>query len=112
MVMLFPLMGVMLALVLMGLSWLVSMKGSTDKEKCSPYECGFDSVGGARLPFSLRFFLLAVLFLIFDVEVVLLFPLVGWLHTVDGLVCGGVFITTLLVGVYHEWREGSLDWAE
>lgn len=80
-------------------------------EKNAPYECGFDAIGSARLPFSLRFFLLAVIFLIFDVEIVLLFPLVGELRVL-GVIYGFVFVTTLLVGLYHEWREGSLDWVE
>lgn len=82
-------------------------------EKRTPFECGFDPLAGARLPFSMRFFLLAVLFLIFDVEIVLLMPLPlvfrlrGWERVI---LMGYIFIFVLLVGLFHEWREGSLNW--
>lgn len=69
-------------------------------------------MGSARLPFSIRFFLLAVIFLIFDVELVLLipFPLFGLFYYSNfGFFIVCLFLIVLLIGVFHEWREGSLD---
>nr|YP_009318309.1 NADH dehydrogenase subunit 3 [Lunella granulata]AOZ71790.1 NADH dehydrogenase subunit 3 [Lunella granulata] len=99
--------------VVMVLAWVLSKRSVLDREKSSPFECGFDPMGSARLPFSLRFFLLAVIFLIFDVEIVLLFPSVVkvcmgvnvWLY-----LALGVFLFILILGLFHEWNEGSLDW--
>merc|ERR1712055_1004572 len=83
----------------------LSKKTLSDREKNSPFECGFDPKGTARLPFSLRFFLIAVIFLIFDVEITLLLPLASiveicniYAWTITGL----VFLLILLLGLYHE----------
>nr|YP_009971649.1 NADH dehydrogenase subunit 3 [Thor amboinensis]QNG57244.1 NADH dehydrogenase subunit 3 [Thor amboinensis] len=102
-----------LSVVIMLLSSLLSKKTITDREKNSPFECGFDPKGSARLPFSLRFFLIAVIFLIFDVEITLLLPLVyTWnsMHISSWLFTGLFFLLILLIGLYHEWNEGALNW--
>nr|ARI50093.1 NADH dehydrogenase subunit 3 [Cittarium pica] len=99
--------------VVMLLAWMLSKRSIGDREKSSPFECGFDPMGSARLPFSLRFFLLAVIFLIFDVEIVLLFPpIVKIFSTIDMYLFSGVigFLFILILGLFHEWNEGSLDW--
>lgn len=86
-----------------------------DREKRSPFECGFDPKGRARLPFSLRFFLVAVIFLIFDVEITLLIPLayILILTNIFTWLCTGLgFLLILLIGLYYEWREGALEWIE
>nr|YP_009465609.2 NADH dehydrogenase subunit 3 [Sergia lucens] len=100
--------------LVMILASLLAKKTVTDREKNSPFECGFDPKGSARLPFSLRFFLIAVIFLIFDVEITLLLPLASiiqlsniWAWSLTGL----FFILVLLIGLYHEWNQGALDWA-
>nr|AJM70182.1 NADH dehydrogenase subunit 3 [Alpheus lobidens] len=104
-----------IASALMIISSLLSKKTINDREKNSPFECGFDPKGSARMPFSLRFFLIAVIFLIFDVEITLLLPLVPIisLSNIKSWVMTGVFfLLILLLGLYHEWAQGALDWAE
>nr|YP_398805.1 NADH dehydrogenase subunit 3 [Nisaetus alboniger]BAE46865.1 NADH dehydrogenase subunit 3 [Nisaetus alboniger] len=93
--------------------WLAQM--SPDAEKLSPYECGFDPLGSARLPFSIRFFLVAILFLLFDLEIALLLPL-PWaiqLHypTIT-LTWASTIISLLTLGLIYEWLQGGLEWAE
>ena len=95
------------------IAWSLAKRGFRDREKSSPFECGFDPLGTARLPFSIRFFLLAVIFLVFDVELVLLmpFPVFGFFYySLFRFLVVSIFIIILLLGVIHEWREGSLDW--
>ena len=103
---------IFLSLALILLIMLVSFKSFIDREKLSPFECGFDPKSSARLPFSLRFFLLAVIFLVFDVEIALLLPLPLALHcpTKLLLISSAVFLIILILGVLHEWNQGSLDW--
>nr|UAJ48187.1 NADH dehydrogenase subunit 3 [Tegillarca granosa] len=88
--------------------------GSQFREKSSPYECGFEPIGGARSSFSLRFFLLAMVFMIFDVEVVLLFPAMAGMMMdfvpVSVYFQGFFFLILLLLGLWFEWSEGSLEW--
>nr|YP_009913089.1 NADH dehydrogenase subunit 3 [Popenaias popeii]QLJ92901.1 NADH dehydrogenase subunit 3 [Popenaias popeii] len=101
--------------LLIGLFLGVSSSVSS-REKSSPFECGFDPVGSSRVPFSLRFFLLAVIFVVFDVEIVLLFPVVMvvsscWMW-VGGYLALSFFLALLFGGVVHEWREGSLEWED
>nr|YP_009742297.1 NADH dehydrogenase subunit 3 [Mammilla kurodai]QID90392.1 NADH dehydrogenase subunit 3 [Mammilla kurodai]QRG01411.1 NADH dehydrogenase subunit 3 [Mammilla mammata] len=107
--------GLILSVVVMMLGWILSKRALSDREKNSPFECGFDPIKSARLPFSLRFFLLAIIFLIFDVEIVLLFPVLvsmSMSFSLDMMICSFVFLLILIVGLFHEWNEGSLDWAQ
>nr|API67990.1 NADH dehydrogenase subunit 3 [Corvus corax] len=93
--------------------WLAQM--NPDSEKLSPYECGFDPLGSARLPFSIRFFLVAILFLLFDLEIALLLPL-PWaiqLQTpTTTLSWASILILLLTLGLIYEWNQGGLEWAE
>lgn len=93
--------------------WLPSL--NPDNEKLSPYECGFDPLGSARLPFSLRFFLVAILFLLFDLEIALLLPL-PWgdqlLTPLNSLLWATSIIILLTLGLIYEWLQGGLEWAE
>nr|QQV69625.1 NADH dehydrogenase subunit 3 [Dibranchus sp. YXL-2021] len=85
-----------------------------DHEKLSPYECGFDPLGSARLPFSLRFFLVAILFLLFDLEIALLLPL-PWGNQLNSPTLTFTWATLILVlltlGLIYEWLQGGLEWA-
>lgn len=80
---LFNLILFLLVCIVLGLSLFLRIKLKFEREKSSPFECGFDNISRARVPFSLRFFLLTIIFLIFDVEVVLLFPAVLSYSTVS-----------------------------
>nr|AFS65861.1 NADH dehydrogenase subunit 3 [Icterus mesomelas] len=93
--------------------WLAQM--IPDSEKLSPYECGFDPLGSARLPFSIRFFLVAILFLLFDLEIALLLPL-PWATQLQSpittLAWATILILLLTLGLVYEWIQGGLEWAE
>nr|YP_009058392.1 NADH dehydrogenase subunit 3 [Macquaria ambigua]WJQ22434.1 NADH dehydrogenase subunit 3 [Macquaria ambigua]BAP40421.1 NADH dehydrogenase subunit 3 [Macquaria ambigua] len=93
--------------------WLPQM--SPDHEKLSPYECGFDPLGSARLPFSLRFFLVAILFLLFDLEIALLLPL-PWgdqlAFPLTTFLWASAILILLTLGLIYEWIQGGLEWAE
>nr|YP_010373216.1 NADH dehydrogenase subunit 3 [Dicerca corrugata]UPI13490.1 NADH dehydrogenase subunit 3 [Dicerca corrugata] len=102
-----------LALGMMIIASILSKKSFSDREKNSPFECGFDPKSSARLPFSLQFFLIAVVFLIFDVEITLLIPLTLTLKIAslsNYFFVALFFIVVLLVGLYHEWNQGALNW--
>nr|AYW52200.1 NADH dehydrogenase subunit 3 [Galerucinae sp. 5 ACP-2013] len=92
---------------------LTSKKSFYDREKSSPFECGFDPKTSARLPFSLHFFLIAIIFLIFDVEISLLIPLImimKFSNIFNYSIIMIFFIIILLIGLYHEWNQGALNW--
>ena len=94
---------------------VLSINRYKDREKRSPFECGFDPKGSARVPFSMRFFVLAVIFLVFDIEIALLIPLPLIMRGnlfVEILFGVLIFLLILILGLVHEWREGSLDWRE
>nr|YP_009026964.1 NADH dehydrogenase subunit 3 [Cherax crassimanus]CDN96571.1 NADH dehydrogenase subunit 3 [Cherax crassimanus] len=100
--------------LIMLLSSILSKKTVLDREKMSPFECGFDPKTSARLPFSLRFFLIAVIFLIFDVEITLLLPLASvspFTNIFSWSFSGLSFLIILLFGLYFEWQKGALEWS-
>nr|URX53286.1 NADH dehydrogenase subunit 3 [Glyptotermes sp. 11 AB-2022a] len=103
-----------LSMVVMILTSMLSKKNIEDREKSSPFECGFDPKSSARLPFSLRFFLIAVIFLIFDVEIALLLPMtivMTMSNMKSWMMISSMFLLILIIGLYHEWNQGSLEWA-
>nr|YP_009694042.1 NADH dehydrogenase subunit 3 [Amphinemura yao]QEI04310.1 NADH dehydrogenase subunit 3 [Amphinemura yao] len=103
-----------IVVIVMGLASILSKKTIIDREKSSPFECGFDPKSSSRLPFSLRFFLIAVIFLIFDVEIALLLPMIIILpisSLTTWMTVSFFFLLILLIGLYHEWNQGALDWA-
>nr|AZH80832.1 NADH dehydrogenase subunit 3 [Caridina sp. 1 Solomon] len=103
-----------IATAVMFISSILAKKTILDREKSSPFECGFDPKSSARLPFSLRFFLIALIFLIFDVEITLILPLASIMNFTNiksWIFTGVFFLIILLLGLYHEWNQGALEWA-
>ena len=93
------------------LNFLLSPK-KPDPEKLSAYECGFEAFGDSRMEFDVRFYLVAILFIIFDLEIAFLFP---WAVTLNNTGLFGfwsmmVFLSVLTVGFIYEWKKGALDW--
>nr|BDU14628.1 NADH dehydrogenase subunit 3 [Buergeria japonica] len=88
---------------------------SPDPEKLSPYECGFDPLGSARLPYSMRFFLVAILFLLFDLEIALLLPSPWAIQLPDPvttIIWASIILILLTAGFAYEWMQAGLEWAE
>nr|WMY24007.1 NADH dehydrogenase subunit 3 [Psammotermes sp.] len=103
-----------LTAAVMMLATLISKSNNEDREKSSPFECGFDPKNSARMPFSSRFFLIAVIFMIFDVEIALLLPMPITMTTSDmksWMSVSSLFLMILIIGLYHEWNQGSLEWS-
>jgi NADH-quinone oxidoreductase subunit A len=83
-----------------------------DSEKLSPYECGFEAFEDARMKFDVRYYLVAILFIIFDLEIAFLFP---WAVVLDqigmvGFIAMMVFLGILVIGFIYEWKKGALEW--
>nr|AHN85832.1 NADH dehydrogenase subunit 3 [Chilo auricilius] len=104
---------IMISNIMMILSIILSKKTFSDREKLSPFECGFDPKSFARIPFSIHFFLITVIFLIFDVEIALIFPIIKlfkmtnfYLWTITSL----FFLMILILGLYYEWNQNMLNW--
>nr|YP_010527031.1 NADH dehydrogenase subunit 3 [Acosmeryx castanea]UXR12368.1 NADH dehydrogenase subunit 3 [Acosmeryx castanea]WMQ52789.1 NADH dehydrogenase subunit 3 [Acosmeryx castanea]WMQ78072.1 NADH dehydrogenase subunit 3 [Acosmeryx castanea] len=104
---------ILISNMMMLLSIILSKKSFMDREKCSPFECGFDPKSSARIPFSLHFFLITVIFLIFDIEIALIFPIILTFKLVNfynWMKISFFFIIILLMGLYHEWNQNMLNW--
>jgi NADH-quinone oxidoreductase subunit A len=100
-----------LALLIVVASFLFARQ-NPDSEKLSPYECGFEPFADARSRFDVRFYLVSILFIIFDLEVAFLFP---WAASLGAIGMFGfwsmiVFLGVLTVGFIYEWRKGALEW--
>nr|AGG19617.1 NADH dehydrogenase subunit 3 [Papilio bianor] len=104
---------ILISNIMMFLTIILSKKSFMDREKNSPFECGFDPKSSARIPFSLHFFLITVIFLIFDVEIALIFPMIYSFNLVNILTMMKIsffFLLMLLIGLYHEWNQNMLNW--
>ena len=85
---------------------------SPDAQKLSPYECGFEAFEDSRMKFDVRYYLVAILFIVFDLEIAFLFP---WAVSLDrvgvfGIGAMGIFLAVLVVGFVYEWKKGALEW--
>ena len=83
-----------------------------NQQKLSPYECGFEAFEDSRMKFDVRYYLVAILFIIFDLEIAFLFPWAIVLNEIGttGLVAMGIFLLVLIVGFIYEWKKGALEW--
>ncbi|MCD6035387.1 MAG: NADH-quinone oxidoreductase subunit [Rickettsiales bacterium] len=100
-----------LSIVMVGIPFVMALR-RPDAEKLSPYECGFEAFSDARGKFDVRFYLVAILFIIFDLEIAFLFP---WAITLGKIGLFGfwsmmVFLGILTVGFIYEWKKGALEW--
>nr|YP_010165720.1 NADH dehydrogenase subunit 3 [Imasa heleensis]QRR29733.1 NADH dehydrogenase subunit 3 [Imasa heleensis] len=102
---------IVVSIIILGLSYLVSVQKS-DAEKTSAYECGFSPFDDARTRFDVKFYLVAILFIIFDLEVSFLFPWVTVLDQIGSLGFWSMFwfLLILTIGFVYEWAKGALDW--
>lgn len=100
-----------LGAALVGLGFLFGPR-RPDTEKLSAYECGFEAFSDSRMKFDVRYYLVAILFIVFDLEIAFLFPWAVALDTVGavGLVAMGIFLFVLIVGFVYEWKKGALEW--
>ena len=100
-----------LGLLMLSIGFLFG-KGTKSKAKLSPYECGFDPFEDARIPFDVRYYLVAILFIIFDLEIAFLFPWAVSLNEIgiSGIIAMGIFLLVLVIGFIYEWKKGALEW--
>ena len=103
--------GIAIGLLALLMGWMLGPR-RPNKAKLSPYECGFEAFEDARLPFDVRFYLVAILFILFDLETAFLFPWavvlrhIGWM----GFWAMMLFLFILTVGFVYEWKRGALEW--
>ena len=110
-VILFILVGVAVGVVPQVLGFIFG-PNRPDVEKNSPYECGFEAFEDTRARFDVRYYLVAILFIVFDLEIAFLFPWAVSLRHIGsfGLVAMGIFLAILVVGFIYEWKKGALEW--
>lgn len=110
-ILVFVVLGVLFGIGPIAAGWLLA-PNRPDSEKLSPYECGFEAFEDARMKFDVRFYLVAILFIIFDLEIAFLFP---WAMVLDSIGLAGflamaLFLIILVVGFIYEWKKGALEW--
>ncbi len=110
-ILLFIAFGLVLGLVMVGVGRFVS-PNRPDAEKLSPYECGFEAFEDARMKFDVRYYLVAILFILFDLEIAFLFPWAVALPEIGffGFASMMIFLFILIVAFIYEWKKGALEW--
>src|SRR5690625_1864572 len=110
-VLLFIIVSVLIGGVMMALGFSLAPY-RPDREKVSPYECGFEAFEDARMRFDVRYYLVAILFIIFDLEITFLFPWAVAIKNIGllGLLAMAVFLAVLIAGFIYEWKRGALEW--
>ncbi len=110
-VLVFLAVGMTVGAVMIALGFILGTR-RPDSEKLSPYECGFEAFEDARMKFDVRYYLVAILFIIFDLEIAFLFPWAVVLEKIGmvGMLAMVVFLGILVVGFIYEWKKGALEW--
>ena len=110
-ILIFLVIAISISCAMLLLPFLIS-PSNPDKEKLSPYECGFNPTGNARSKFDIRFYLVGILFVIFDLEIAFLFPWALALGKIGfiGYLSMMIFLLILTIGFIYEWKKGALDW--
>uniref|UniRef100_C5HIN0 NADH-ubiquinone oxidoreductase chain 3 n=1 Tax=Aquarius paludum TaxID=95691 RepID=C5HIN0_AQUPA len=106
-------MSMIISMALMMVCSIISKKSKNNREKMTPFECGFDPKKSARIPFSMQFFMIAIIFLIFDVEIIIILPTIKMIQMSEmkmWFTTTSAFIIILIIGLYHEWKNGILEW--
>ena len=111
-VLIFLMIGMMVGVGAMFIGGFVLGPSRPNAAKNSPFECGFDAFDDARMKFDVRYYLVAILFIIFDLEIAFLFP---WAVVLDkiglfGILAMGIFLGILVIGFIYEWKKGALEW--
>nr|YP_010596258.1 NADH dehydrogenase subunit 3 [Alnetoidia dujuanensis]WAJ60477.1 NADH dehydrogenase subunit 3 [Alnetoidia dujuanensis] len=105
----------LISMLIVILVLMISKKPIFDMQKSTPFECGFNPMTYKRLPFSIHFFLIAVIFLIFDIEIIIIMPMILTMKSatlLSWLLTSSLFILILIMGLYHEWLNGLLNWTK
>lgn len=110
-VLMFITIAIIMGIVVISLGYFLGPR-RFDSEKLSAYECGFESFEDSRMKFDVRYYLVAILFIIFDLEIAFLFP---WAVVLDkiglfGFMAMAVFLGILVIGFIYEWKKGALEW--
>nr|UNO53591.1 NADH dehydrogenase subunit 3 [Ixodes granulatus] len=103
---------ILISMVFPFIYFLISLKIFKNKEKLSPFECGFDPFSLSRIPFSLKFFFIAIVFLIFDIEIVIIlpFPLLSFNKNISFMMMFMIINIIISWGLFYEWNKGMLEW--
>ena len=110
-VLLFLLVGAGLGIALVSIGKILA-PSRPDNQKNAPYECGFEAFEDSRMKFDVRYYLVAILFIVFDLEIAFLFPWAVALRHIGGfgLIAMAIFLAILVVGFIYEWKKGALEW--
>nr|UBQ34004.1 NADH dehydrogenase subunit 3 [Neoplerochila sp.] len=102
-----------MSITLISLNQIINKKMNSEQNKMTPFECGFDPKSSSRLPFSTQFFLIGILFLIFDVEMVMIMPMIITIkksNLILWMASSVLLVMILILGLYYEWKNGVIEW--
>nr|QUI77251.1 NADH dehydrogenase subunit 3 [Empoascanara gracilis] len=106
---------ILINMIIIMMMMAINKKPIIDMQKSTPFECGFNPMTYKRLPFSIHFFLIAIIFLIFDIEIIIIMPMILTMKSsmiTYWLITSSTFMIILILGLYHEWLNGMLNWTK